>query len=104
MVVSQSFHQPPQQYLQAQCCAVGLRPAPEMASDLHDDSAVGWAGCLRPSRWISPFQAVEVSWNAEGGPCCMQVTEAAVMMEGLVWGPAQTCLGLTSCLGLGAYS
>lgn len=34
----------------------------------------------------------------------MQVTEAAVMMEGLVWGPAQICLGLTSCLGLGAYS
>lgn len=34
----------------------------------------------------------------------MQVTEAAVMMEGLVWGPVQTCLGLTSCLGLGAHS
>lgn len=33
----------------------------------------------------------------------MQVTEAAVVMEGLVRGPAQTCLGL-SCPGLGAYS
>lgn len=55
-----------------------------MASDLQDDGAVGWDGCLRPSRWLSPFHAVEGAWNAEGGPSCLHVTEAAVGMEGPV--------------------
>lgn len=68
---------------------MGLRPAPEVAWDLRDDGAVGWAGCLRPSRWLSPFQGVEEARNAEGGPGCMLVTEAAVVMEGLGRCPEQ---------------
>lgn len=82
---------------------MGLGPAPEMASDLGDGGALGWAGCLRPSHWLSPFPAVEEAWNAEGGPSCVHVTEAVVVMEGLLQCPAQTCLVLRSCLGLGAY-
>lgn len=58
---------------------------------------MGWVP--KAHHWLSPFWPVEEARNAEGGPGCMCVVEAAVVMEGLVQCPVQTCLVLRSCLG-----